>query len=176
MLLPFRVCAVAGLALLMTACHSPSPRPWLRYELDGPTELASVGGDRFEGDVQGATVSVSLADQQSRIYAVVENRSEESVAVAIGPHAGAPDGVIGEVLLRRLDGPVAGGPSMTAYSAMKPVALAGGWRATFFLDQPLGREIKLGQYFVLAVQVESADGSRERAYLPVVAKMGGARP
>ena len=170
-----RACAVAGLTLLMTGCHSPSPRPWLRYELDGPTELESLGGDRFEGVVQGATVSISLADQESRVHAVVENRSEEPIAVSIGPHAGAPDGVIGEVLLRRNEGPAAGGPSMTAYSAMTPVALEGGWRATFFLDQPVGREIKLGQYFVLAVQVESADGSRARAYLPVVAKMGRAR-
>ena len=175
MLLLARACFAVGLALLTTACHSPSPRPWLRYELDGPTDLASLGSGRFEGVVQGAAVSISLADQETRVRAVLENRSDETVAVALGPHAGAPKEVIGEVLLRQLEGPAVGASSMTAYAAMTPVAVEGGWRATFYLDQPVGREIKLGQYFVLAVQVEGAAGSRERVYLPLVAKMGSGR-
>jgi len=165
--------SLCALALLVAACHSPPPRPWLRYELDGQTQLASLGGGRFGGDVQGAEVTVSLYEQRTRVQVLVENRTPDSLTVAVGPDAGVPDGAIGEVLLRQIDGPAAGGPDMASYDAMAPLALDGGWRATFFLDQPLGRDIKLGQYFVFAVEVADAEGQKQRVQLPVVGKMGG---
>jgi hypothetical protein len=170
-----RAAAAAGLTLLMTGCHSPSPRPWLRYELDGPTELQSLGGGRFEGVVNGAGVRVNLSDQQTRVYVTVENDTGAPVSVSVGPDAGAPSAVIGEVLLRQLDGPAAGGPKMASYSAMSPLELGSGWRAMFYLDSPLGREIKLGQYFVFAVEVGGADDTRQRVHLPVVGKLGSAQ-
>ena len=104
----------------------------------------------------------------------VENDTEAAVSVSVGPDAGAPDAPIGEVLLRQLKGPAAGGPAMAEYTAMSPLALDSGWRAMFYLDRPVGREIKLGQYFVFAVQVEGSDGARQRVQLPVVGKLGGA--
>ncbi|MCK5942844.1 MAG: hypothetical protein KAI24_12785 [Planctomycetes bacterium] len=169
----FRMVAAAALALLLAACHSPPPRPWLRYELDGTTDWGQLGNGRFGGSLLGAEVTIELYDQTTRVLAVVENRGEQSFSVAIGPDAGAPEGVVGEVLMRQIDGPPAGGPGMVPYVAMKPVTVDGGWRATFYLDRPLGREIKLGQYFVLATEVTAADGSRKRALLPIVGKMGG---
>lgn len=168
-----RTAGAGVLALLLAACHSPPPRPWLRYELDGTTDWSRLGNGKFGGKLNGAEVTIDLYDQRTRVMAVVENRTDASMTVAIGPDAGVPDGVVGEVLLRQIDGPAAGGPDMAPYLAMKPVALDGGWRATFFLDRPLGREIKLGQYFVLATEVVDADGERRRAQLPVVGKKGG---
>lgn len=164
---------LSALALLLAACAAPPPRPWLRYELDGPTQLQQVRNGRFAGVVGGVEVSLELHDQRTRLLATVENRSEGSVTLALGPDAGAPDGVIGEVLLRQVDGPASGGPEMAPYAAMAPLALDGGWRATFFLDRPLGRDIRLGQYFVFAVEVAGADGAKERVQVPVVGKMGG---
>ncbi len=169
-----RAAAAAGLALWMAACHSPTPRPWLRYELDGPTELQSLGGGRFAGTVGGVRVQVSLADPQTRVSVAIENDTDDAVSVSVGPDAGAPAAPIGEVLLRQVSAPAAGGPAMADYSAMSPLALDSGWRAMFYLDRPVGREIKLGQYFVFAVQVEGSDGSRQRVHLPVIGKLGGA--
>ncbi|MGC6486945.1 MAG: hypothetical protein ACON4Z_04840 [Planctomycetota bacterium] len=164
---------LGALALLLVGCASPPPRPWLRYELDGPTQLQQQRSGRFVGDVAGVQVTLDLHDQRTRLLATVENRGEGSVAVSLGPDAGAPDRAIGEVLLRQVDGPASGGPEMAPYAAMAPLALDGGWRATFFLDRPLGRDIKLGQYFVFAVEVVGEDGSKQRVRLPVVGKMGG---
>jgi len=164
---------LSALALLLASCQSPPPRPWLRYELDGPTELRQVRTGCFAGDVGGVEVSLDLHDQRTRLLATVENRGEGAVTVALGPDAGAPDSAIGEVLLRQVDGPASGGPDMRPYAAMAPQALDGGWRATFYLDRPLGRDIKLGQYFVFAVEVTDASGAKARARLPVVGKMGG---
>jgi hypothetical protein len=173
MVMFFRTGVASALALLLTACHSPPPRPWLRYELDGTSDWSQLGNGKFGGSLNGAEVTIDLYDQRTRVLAVVENRTEASMTVALGPDAGAPDSVVGEVLLRQIDGPAAGGPDMAPYIAMKPVTLDGGWRATFFLDRPLGREIKLGQYFVLATEVVTADGEPRRAQLPIVGKMGG---
>jgi len=168
-----RMGGACALALLLAACQSPPPRPWLRYELDGRTDWSQQGNGKFGGNLLGAEVTIDLYDQKTRILAVVENPTDKSMTVAFGPDAGAPDSVIGEVLLRQLDGPAAGGPDMAPYVAMKPLALDGGWKATFFLDRPLGREVKLGQYFVLATEIVDAEGQRGRAQLPIVGKMGG---
>jgi hypothetical protein len=170
------VLGLSALALLLAACEAAPPRPWLRYELDGPTQLRQERAGRFAGAVGGVAVSVDLHDQRTRLLATVENRGEGSVTVALGPDAGAPEAVIGEVLLRQVDGPASGGPEMVPYAAMSPLAVDGGWRATFFLDRPLGRDIKLGQYFVFAAEVVGANGAAERVRLPVVGKMGGVDP
>lgn|GEM_PF-3129979 len=167
-----RIGAYAWLVLALVACQSSPPRPWLRYELDGPTDWEQLGGGRFGGNLNGAEVVISLNDPDTRVWVAVENRSEDSLSVSVGPDAGGDDAPAGELLVRQIDGPAAGGPAMTSYTAMEPVALDEGWRATFFLDRPLGRHIKLGQYFVLAVEVEDAAGGKQRAHLPVVGKFG----
>ncbi len=169
---PIRSAASCLLALLVAACGAP-PRPWLRYELAGKTDFGALGAGRYGGSLNGAEVSVYLYDQDTRVLAVVENRTDDSMKVSVGPDTGKPDAVVGEVLLRQIDGPAAGGPGMAPYNPSSPVALDGGWRATFYVDRPLGREIKLGQYFVLATEVENSEGERARALLPIVGKRGG---
>jgi len=170
-----RSLCVLSLALV-AACHTPPPRSWMRYELDGKTEWSKLGDGKFGGSCFGADVSIDLYNPDTRIHVVVENTSAEAVEFGIGPEVGGSGGAIGEVLLRQIDGAAEGGPPMQSYSASQPLAVAAGWRATFFLDRPLGRDPKLGQYFVLGAKVEGADGESVRRYLPVVAKLSGTVP
>lgn len=162
--------------MLLAACHTPPPRPWLRYELDGVTEVAQLGAGKFGSSAFGADVSIDLYNPDTRVLVVVDNPSDEALTVRLGPDAGAPQDAIGEVLLRQLSGPAAGGPPMRGYVAMNGCKVEAGWRATFYLDRPLGKDPKLGQYFVFAVEVENQKGERVRRFLPVVAKLGGTVP
>lgn len=160
----------------IAACHTPPPRPWLRYELDGGTKWSPLGAGKFGGSVHGANVSIDLFNPETRVLVTVENPTEQAVKVEIGPEAGASKDAMGEVLLRELDGPVAGGPAMQPYVARQPLTVESGWRATFYLDRPLGRDVKLGQYFVLGTVCENASGERVRRLLPLMGKMGGTVP
>ena len=163
-------------AFALAACRTPPPRPWLRFELDGVTGLQPKEPGAFAGDLLGARLRVDLYDPKTAVLVVVDNPTDASVRVSLGPDAGDPRNAIGEVLLRRLDGPAVGGPDMQAYAARQPLAVDGGWRATFYLDAPLGREPKLGQYLVLAIEAETDAAARVRYTLPLIAKMGGTRP
>ena len=166
---------IAGLAML-AACHTPPPRSWMRYELDGRTEWSRLGEGKFGGSYFGANVSIDLYDPDTRVLVVVENPGEHAVQFMIGPEGGTAKAAIGEVLLRQMVGAVDGGPPMQSYVAKQPLTVAGGWRATFYLDRPLGRDPKLGQYFVLGAEIEGAEGEPVRRYLPIVARFGGTVP
>ena len=62
------------------------------------------------------------------------------------------------------------------YNGMQPIVVEGGWRGTFYLDMPLGREPVAGQYFVFAVEARDAAGKAERRTLPLIAKNAGTMP
>ena len=166
---------LASLATLV-ACHTPPPRPWLRYELDGGTKWSPLGAGKFGGTIHGANISIDVYNPDTRILVVVENPSEQPIQFRVGPEAGASKDSMGEVLLRQIDGPAAGGPDMQPYVSMQPLTIDSGWRATFYLDRPLGRDVKLGQYFVLGVECQSVAGERVRRVLPLMGKMGGTVP
>lgn len=168
--------ALLGGAALAAACHTPPPRPWLRYELAGPTEFTPRGEGVYGGSAFGADIAIDLHRPGTGMHVVVENPGTETVTLRIGPNAGAPRAAIGELLLRRLSGDGAGGPDTRAYAALQPIALEGGWRATFFLDAPLGREPQLGQYLVLVVEAANDKGEEVRRMLPVIARMSGTVP
>ena len=65
---------------------------------------------------------------------------------------------------------------MRPYVSMQPLSIDAGWRATFYLDRPLGRDVQLGQYFVLGVECESAAGDRVRRVLPLMGRISGTVP
>lgn len=164
-------------ALVMTAsCYTPPPRRWMRYEQAGPTEWSALGAGKFGGQVFGADVSIDLYNPDTRVLVTVENKSDATVTFAIGPEGAAPKAAIGEVLLREIDGAASGGPPMQSYAAKQDLAVEAGWRATFFLDRPLGRDPKLGQYFVLGSVVQGGEDERVRRYLPIVAELRGTVP
>jgi hypothetical protein len=175
MMVKFSCLCFASL-MALASCHVMPPRPWLRYELDGVTDWSRLDDGLIGGVVLGASVSVDLSNPETRMLVVVENTTDDSLELRIGPDAGASKDAIGEVLLRQLGGPAVGGPQMQAYTSRQPMTIDGGWRATFYLDRPLGREPKLGQYFVLTTRLESQDGEVVRRSLPVVAKLGGIVP
>ena len=162
--------------LALAACNTPPPRAWLRYQLDGATEWSQLGAGKLGGAIHGANISVDLYNPDTRVLVVVENNSEQSIKFRVGPEAGAPKDAIGEVLLRQINGPVVGGPDMQPYVSMQSLVIDGGWRATFYLDRPLGRDPQLGQYFVLSTEVENLAGNTVRRVAPLVAKMGGTVP
>jgi hypothetical protein len=168
------LCLLSLMAL--AACQTPPPRAWLRYELDGSTQWSPLGAGKLGGTIQGVNVTIDLFDPDTRILVVVENRGEQSAKFRIGPEAGAPKDAIGEVLLRQIDGPAVGGPPMQPYVAMQPLMIDSGWRATFYLDRPLGNDLQLGQYFVLGTELQGVAGEPVRRFLPLVAKMGGTVP
>lgn len=162
--------------LTFAACHTPLPRPWLRYELDGGTEWSPLGAGKFSGTIHGASISIDVYDPDTRILVLVENTGNQSLKFRVGPEAGGSKDAMGEVLLRQINGPADGGPDMQPYVLMQPLTIDSGWRATFYLDRPLGRDVQLGQYFVLGTECESAAGDRVRYVLPLMGKMGGAVP
>jgi hypothetical protein len=168
---------VLSLAAALTAgCMGPGPQPWLRYELTGRTEWQPRSEGVYGGELLGADVNLDLYQTGTRIEVVVANATDQSLTFRVGPDAGAPLGAIGQVLLRRLDGGSVGGPDMMEYAALQPIVVDGGWRATFFIDEPLGREVKLGQYLVFAVEAENTTGTRARRTLPVIARRSGTVP
>ena len=140
------------------------------------TEVDQLGAGKFGSVALGAEVSIDLYNPDTRVLVVVENPTDEALTVRLGPDAGAPTSAIGEVLLRQVNGPAAGGPPMQGYVAMHGCKVEAGWRATFYLDRPLGKDPKLGQYFVFAFEIENQKGERVRRFLPVIAKMGGTVP
>ncbi|HEX5052005.1 MAG TPA: hypothetical protein VFZ65_09555 [Planctomycetota bacterium] len=167
-------------SLLSSACNTPPPRTWLRYQPAGPTNWTMDGSGKLVGRLHGADVSIDLNRTQTRLEVVVENGTTAPVEFRMGPDGGAPRSAIGEVLLRPLGGPPGVvGPDMMPYAAMKPVVVEGGWRGTFYIDAPLGRQPgpgDLGQYFVFTVEARNAGGTMERRTLPLVAANAGTMP
>lgn len=170
-----RCLCLLGLVTL-AACHTPPPRPWLRYELDGGTDWSQQGAGKFRATMHGVNATVDLYSPDTRILVVVENQTEASIKLALGPESGASKDPIGEVLLREIASPVTGGPAMQSYVSMQPLMVDAGWRATFYIDRPLGRDLQLGQYFVFSTEVKNSAGELVRRVLPLVGKMSGTVP
>ncbi len=162
--------------MALSACHTPPPRPWLRYELDGGTDWSQDGAGKFRATIHGADALVDLYSPDTRILVVVENKGEEDLILALGPESGAPKDPIGEVLLREIASPATGGPAMQSYVSMQPLAVDAGWRATYYIDRPLGRDLQLGQYFVFSTEIQNSAGQLVRKVLPLVGKMSGTVP
>ncbi|MFK7742258.1 MAG: hypothetical protein AB8H80_18235 [Planctomycetota bacterium] len=172
--------------LIFAACNAPPPRNWLCYQLDGVTEWLDLGPSRYGGEVLGADVSIDLRSEEARILVTVDNRSEQTLEVRLGPDAGGSVGPIGDVWLRPLDGgghgggggvdggdvePAAERRELLAYSSHAAVAVAAGRGATFYLDRPLGRDAKLGQYFVFSGRFEVDGEDPITTRLPVTARL-----
>ncbi len=163
--------------LMLAACGTPPPRPWLRFQPAGRTNWQMLEAGMLGDRLHGTDVRVNLGKQDTRIEVVAENPTATPVEFRMGPEGASPRVAIGEVLLRPLAaGAPPGGPDMAPYTCMQSVKVAPGWRGTFYLDAPLGRDPKLGQYFVLTVEARDPGGVCERRSLPLEAVNSGTMP
>jgi hypothetical protein len=159
--------------LIVPACSSPPPRPSLRFQPAGPTAMTAGANGLYVTRVHDVDVTVDLGRAQTRIQVTAENRTGKTATLQVGPDAGQPRLPIGELLLRPLASTNSSGPAIVPYLGMTPVNLEDGWRATFYIDEPLGREPALGQYFVLSVEARVGEGPKERRTMPLIAGTSG---
>lgn len=169
---------VGGVVLLaLAACNTPPPQAWLRFQPSGQHNWVAGPNGLWLCRLHGADVQMDLNRTQTRVQVTVTNSSAAPVEIRMGPEASAPQGAIGELLLRQTDVVGAsGGPDMAPYTTMQRVTVEAGWRATFYIDSPLGREPVLGQYFVFTVEGRNAAGDVERRSIPLLATNAGNKP
>lgn len=161
-----------ALPLVLVACSTVAPRPWLRFQQDGPTNWTATGEGTYGSRMHGVDVTLDLNKTQTRVELKVVNATAEAVELRMGESASQRNS-IGEVLLRQVDGPPNDGPPIRPYNSMQALVVEPGWRATVYLDTPLGREALLGQFFVLTVECRNSKGGVERRTLPLVAANAG---
>lgn len=163
--------------LFAAACHTPAPRPWLRYARAGDTDWKQGDAGLLTATLHGAQVTVDLGQRQTRIEVRVDNGTAAPIEFRMGPEASSPRAAIGEVKLRPRSGPVGvPGPDIVPYNSMQRLVVDADWRGTFYLDTPLGREPGIGQYFVFTVEARDPAGACERRTLPLIATNAGTRP
>jgi len=156
----------------LAACSSGPPKPWLRFTAEDPKGWEKGADGRLTTEVLGTSLQADLHTLDPRIGLQVDNHSGGDVAIRIGPEATqSPTASIGDLRRRPLD--QSRGEDVTKdyvpYVAMQSVELRNGWRASFELNHPLGREPSIGQYLVLVIEVHDAKGAVDRRYLPLVA-------
>lgn len=175
--LPMLRASIPFLLLLAVACNTPPPRPWLRFEPSGSHVFRQTGPGQLEAEALGARLAVDLHRKDTQIRLELVNGTAQDLEVRVGPEAREnPTAAIGELQRRRLDGSRGEEvPDFVPYVALQPMPVLAGYRATFHLDNPLGREVVIGQYFVLVVEIRDAQGRRERRLLPLVATNAGTR-
>jgi hypothetical protein len=168
---------VGGMLALLAACNTPAPRPWLVFQPAGKHDWTAGPDGTWVTRLFGADVTLDLHRVGTRVEVTVVNRSAAAVDVCMGPEASSPREAIGEYLLRALDGTGGiGAPPMQPYATMQRVVVDTGWRCTFHLDTPLGRDPVLGTYLVLTVEGRNSAGDVERRSMPLLASNVGTMP
>ena len=160
---------------LLAACAALPPQPWLRYVARDPAGWTAGEHGRLMTTLLGAAIAVDLHERETRVDLIVENSTGGDLVVRLGAETTqAPTAAIGEVQRRRLDQARAEDvPEIVPYVSMQPAEVRTGFRATFALDNPLGREPTIGQYFVLVVEARDSKGGLERRLLPLTATNAG---
>ncbi|MBL8753469.1 MAG: hypothetical protein JNK15_09225 [Planctomycetes bacterium] len=166
-----------GLLLVVAACNTPAPQPWLRYEPAGPHSWAIGASGKLVTRLHGADLTLDLMQVDTRVEITVDNRTAAAVDIRMGPEATTARAAIGAVLVRPLE-PTPGqtGQDWLPYTQMQAQIVEAGHRARFHLDAPLGRDPGLGQYFVLTVEGRDAKGKVESISMPLQATNAGIMP
>lgn len=155
---------------LSAACSFPQQRTGLCYSPAGATSGWVTGGEgRLGTTLAGASVVLDLGSTQTLVEVSVQNSTGKPIELRMGAEGTAPSLQIGELLRRILRDAGASGSDYEPYNAMQAVTVESGWRASFYLDSPLGREPTYGQYFVFTVEARLPSGAVDRRSLPLVA-------
>jgi hypothetical protein len=166
-----RPCLLLFASAVFAACMAPPTRPWLRYTAADSKGWDTDAGGVLRSQCGPAAVRVDLDSRIVRLEVHVENPTDRVLVAKVGAQGGRPQGAIGEVRRRPLGGQRAEDvPAVMPYLTHAPIEVRPGWRATFELDSLLGREVTLGQYVVLEIEVgESGQTRVERRILPLQA-------
>ena len=170
-----RTASLLWVPLLLLGCTTPPPKAWLRYEAQDLKGWQAEGDGRLGTVMLGARVGIDLYKRDTRIEVTVENGTPGDLKVMVGPEAlQTPTAAIGD-LGRRPLGQSRGEdvPQMVPYVSMQPAEIRTGWRGTFYLDSPLGRDPTIGQQVQLVLEVRDAKGGFERRLLSLVATNAG---
>jgi len=161
------VIALAGLWL--AGCKNQPPSPGLRFEPTDPSGWSREADGRLRSACGPAVLWVDLHKTETRIELTVENNSGQPLTLKVGAESSSPTAAIGE-LWRRPIGSKSGEdvPEAVPYKAHQEAELRSGWRAVFYLDSPLGRDLVLGQFFLFTIDV-GAGAIRERRTLALMA-------
>lgn len=169
--LPISRAVLILVAALLPACESSAPRSNLRLAPVRETGFNREADGRLHADLGGVALFVDFGKQDTRIELTVENRGPKKVDLRAGADGATTTAAIGEVWCRPI-GASHGEDVADAqpYRANEPISLQAGWRAVFFLDSPLGRDIMLGTQMQFTVETRDPDsGLHEHATLPLIA-------
>lgn len=157
---------------LLAACDGlPPPVSWLRFTPQDMTGWSTDADGRVVTQCGPAVVRIDFSKRETRIEMEVENRGDKPVVLRAGSQTASPTGAIGEVWRRPLSGSRGEDvPDAVPYLSRQNLELDNGWRAIFYLDSPLGRDLVLGQQLVFEVEVEQVEAKIvDRAQIPLVA-------
>lgn len=167
-----------GLSLFAACDGLPPPVSWLRFTPQDMTGWTSDPDGRVVTQCGPAVIRIDFSKRETRIEMEVENRGDKPLRLRAGSQTASPTGAIGEVWRR----PLSGGrgedvPDAVPYLSRQNLDLDNGWRAIFYLDSPLGRDMVLGQQLVFEVEVEQPEAKVvDRAQIPLVATNTGQAP
>lgn len=168
---PLRATVLVLLPILLSACHATRPQSWLRFAPVSDSGFTREPDGRLRQDLGLLAVHIDLGKKDTRIEVTIENRGEGEVQLELGAAGASTTAAIGEVWRR----PIGAGnaedvPEAVPYRANDRIELRPGWRAVFFLDSPLGRELVLGQQVMFTIQThDAATGLHDHITLPLVA-------
>lgn len=166
-----RAAALLLVLLPFAACHSTAPQSWLRFAAVSETGFQKEADGRLHQDLGPIAIYVDLGKQDTRLEVTVENRGKGDTELKAGADGASSTAAIGEVWRR----PIGAGngedvPEAVPYRANDAVELRPSWRAVFFLDSPLGRDLVLGQQVMFHIQTrDPATGLHDHITLPLVA-------
>ena len=155
---------------LLAACNSPLPDGRLRFWPEDPRDWSETGAGQLVTTALGARCSIDLNRRDTRIWLVVDNEAGPTLSVAVGAES-ARDSTpaVGERRLRPVDSDqLESVRDFVPYRSLQAIEIEAGWRAEFFLDNPLGREPTTGTYLVLVLEVRAGE-NLQRRLLPLVA-------
>ena len=167
-----------ALLCLLTALPACEPLPrnserWplgLRFRAEDPSGWVGDANGSLRSTMGSALVVADLSSPESRLVLTVENPSATPLHVRVGPQSGAAkDVAIGEVRLQTREGRrIEGESSYAPFVPRSLVTVDPQCRAVFYIDAPLGRDPRVGDFVVLLVEVGAPDAKPERRLLPLL--------